>query len=258
MSMETMIWEEKNLIEQSKKFENSGKDVLCDTTKIIKKQFVVNEWKDITKIKISGIYKIINKINGKYYIGSSVDIIGKQGRFNNHVWKLLGNRHDNAHLQYAWNKYGNDAFVFEICELVDVQHLQKREQEYLDIIPNRNLVYNISFIADRVEMTPDVKNKISLFYKGKPKTKEHALAIKKACSSDSCRMLRKNNISGKQNPNYNSMQYCFVNQILNETFTGTVTDFCVKYSIFGNRKLNVFALTRKKQKSAYGWIISME
>jgi hypothetical protein len=47
-------------------------------------------------MKISGIYKIINKINNKYYVGSS--------------------KHINPHLQNAWNKYGQNNFDFVITE----------------------------------------------------------------------------------------------------------------------------------------------
>jgi len=160
--MDINIWDEKNLTDQLKKFENKVEKEQLDITSLINQKFAINEWKNITKQKISGIYKITNKINNKYYIGSSVDIIGKQGRFNNHIWKLIGNRHDNEHLQNAWNKYGIDVFVFEIIEIIDISKLISREQYYLDCITDKNLVYNISFIADRVEMTLNVKKKISI------------------------------------------------------------------------------------------------
>ena len=43
-----------------------------------------------------GIYKIENKVNGKVYIGQSIDI---NTRWYNHRKELNGNRHHNEHLQ---------------------------------------------------------------------------------------------------------------------------------------------------------------
>ena len=68
-----------------------------DFTIFIDRKFAAKEWKNITKIKISGIYKIINKTNGKYYVGSSVDVFR---RWNSHLNHLIKNKHNNTHLQF--------------------------------------------------------------------------------------------------------------------------------------------------------------
>ena len=44
-----------------------------------------------------GIYKIVNNINGKTYIGQTKE--GFQRRYYLHDWKLRNNIHDNFHLQ---------------------------------------------------------------------------------------------------------------------------------------------------------------
>lgn len=62
-----------------------------------------------------GIYKIINLVNNKFYIGSSVNL--KRRRIA-HFAALRHNRHRNAHLQAAWNKYGESSFVFAVVEEV--------------------------------------------------------------------------------------------------------------------------------------------
>ena len=61
-------------------------------------------------IKVCGIYKITNKINGKCYIGQSNDIHRR--------WKqeLAPNAKLNPHLARAFEKYGIDNFEFEIIE----------------------------------------------------------------------------------------------------------------------------------------------
>jgi hypothetical protein len=78
-----------------------------------------------------GVYKIINTVNGKIYVGSSVDI---RGRFNSHKSDLRQNKHGNSKLQNAWNKYGEECFVFEIAEECDPQSVRDIEQVYLNEI----------------------------------------------------------------------------------------------------------------------------
>lgn len=91
----------------------------------------------------SGIYKITNKINGKFYIGSAVDLAR---RFNEHRSRLNKAVHGNPILQRAWNKHGANNFTFEILE----EHpnnqrlLLEREQYYLDLLkPYLEIGYNI-------------------------------------------------------------------------------------------------------------------
>lgn len=57
---------------------------------------------------MSGVYQIYNTVNGKRYIGSSIHI---EQRFKEHLRNLRANKHVNAHLQSAWNKYGEHSFV---------------------------------------------------------------------------------------------------------------------------------------------------
>ena len=104
---------------------------------------------DITKTKIAGIYKIVNKINGKYYVGSSNDIVSTGGRWWEHRHKLKRNIHNNHHLQRAWNKYGENNFEWIIiAQNISPNNLRKIEQMYLNICrQNPRLVYNEIFEA---------------------------------------------------------------------------------------------------------------
>ncbi len=89
-----------------------------------------------------GIYKITNKKNGKFYIGSSKHI---DRRWWEHKNDLNKNQHTNLKLQHAWNYYGEDSFEFVILENIDESKLLEREQFYLDtFVPyKRNIGYNI-------------------------------------------------------------------------------------------------------------------
>lgn len=65
----------------------------------------------------SGIYQIVNIINNKRYIGSSVQLYKRKWE---HTKQLRSNKHPNSYLQRAWNKYGEPAFqistLFECCK----------------------------------------------------------------------------------------------------------------------------------------------
>ena len=70
--------------------------------------------------KASGIYAIVNCVNGKRYVGSAVNF---RRRLYGHRSHLRRGTHHNHHLQTAWVKYGHDAFVFFILEYVEIPML---------------------------------------------------------------------------------------------------------------------------------------
>ena len=91
---------------------------------------------------MSAIYSILNKINGKIYVGLSEH---PTNRKSDHFHKLRKNAHINPHLQKAWNKYGEDAFEFNILENCPKEDLGENEDwwiEYFDST-NRDKGYNI-------------------------------------------------------------------------------------------------------------------
>ena len=61
----------------------------------------------------SGIYVIVSRIDGKLYIGQSTRL---SHRIADHFRRLRNNKHQNRHLQYAYNLYGKDNFYYEIVE----------------------------------------------------------------------------------------------------------------------------------------------
>ena len=57
-----------------------------------------------------GIYKITNKVNGKFYIGSSNNI---KRRWKYHKSNLRSGTHDNIHMQRSYDKHGEENFSYE-------------------------------------------------------------------------------------------------------------------------------------------------
>lgn len=104
---------------------------------------VVN--KDNKNLKgICGIYKITNLKNGKFYIGSAVDLLR---RVNQHYSELKRDCHYNTYLQRSFKKNGESNFVFEVVEFVDyVENLLTREQFWIDTTRclDKKIGYNMS------------------------------------------------------------------------------------------------------------------
>lgn len=95
------------------------------------------------ELKVSGIYCIENIVNHKTYIGSSKNIYQ---RLLKHFALLRHNKHQNPHLQSAWNKYGEDNFRWFVLEYCDVDILTKQEQYCIDLF---GAEYNITRIVER-------------------------------------------------------------------------------------------------------------
>lgn len=91
------------------------------------------------------IYKILNKSNGKYYIGSAKNF---KSRKIQHITNLKSGKHCNHKLQTDWKKYGSKSFVFSVLEEVPDELQFQKEQEYLDaLVDLKDTRYNINRYA---------------------------------------------------------------------------------------------------------------
>lgn len=127
--------------------------------------------------KICGIYSITNIVNNKKYIGQSVDIYT---RWRNHKSALKHNRHNNEHLQSAWNIYGAENFIFEILEICDFDMLDDAEQRYITLFDCMNNTYGYNRESgghNNRSLSEKSKKKISDKHKGIKLTEEHKKKI---------------------------------------------------------------------------------
>jgi len=135
------------------------------------------------------IYAIQNKINGKRYIGSTVNLYNRKHK---HLGELRKNIHHSSILQRAYNKYGESAFGFIVLDTLkatDEEEIHKREQEYFDLL---NPAYNISRIARQftrlgLKNSPEHCTRMSKALKGRKSpmegkkfSKEHRKKISEA------------------------------------------------------------------------------
>ena len=78
-----------------------------------------------------GIYKITNQINGKMYVGQSINI---EQRWKKHCRVVSNDSNSpmkNYPLYQAMLKYGINNFSFEILEQCDISELNQKEQEWI-------------------------------------------------------------------------------------------------------------------------------
>lgn len=75
-----------------------------------------------------GIYCILNLINDKVYIGQSRNV---ERRIKQHIYYLTNSKHQNSHLQGAFDKYGLDNFVFSPMLECDENKLDYYEMKYI-------------------------------------------------------------------------------------------------------------------------------
>lgn len=109
-----------------------------------------------------GIYKITNVLNGKRYMGSSKNF---KNRKRKHFYELGKNTHHCRHLQFAYNKYGKENFIFEPIIDCKEEELIYYENYYLAYYQPE---YNSTLDAKkRTPITKDFKEKISMANRGK-------------------------------------------------------------------------------------------
>ena len=63
-----------------------------------------------------GIYRIKNVVNGKIFVGSSLNLHGKSNSFK---FQLRSGLHVNSELQKDFNTFGEENFVFEIVDTLE-------------------------------------------------------------------------------------------------------------------------------------------
>lgn len=135
-------------------------------------------------VKNSGIYKITNTINGKCYIGSSINCID---RINHHKSRLLKNCHHSIRLQNSVNKHGIENFKFEIIEEIELNGilrifaeklLTNREQHYIEQYNSYltcygyNILRHANYHNNKI-MTEEEKEVLRKRLKGKKLSPEH-------------------------------------------------------------------------------------
>lgn len=117
----------------------------------------------------SGVYQIKNLMDGKLYVGSSVNFTE---RWTRHQRELRRNTHHNQRLQNAWNKYGETSFEFSILLQCDRERSIVHEQGAIDFLkPEYNICPTAKSLVG-LSHSEATRNKLSLALRGYRHTAE--------------------------------------------------------------------------------------
>lgn len=113
--------------------------------------------------KFSGIYKITNKINGKVYIGKTVNF---QRRYNAYKggFKKKDIRKINQYFMNAIEKYLPENFTFEVVEVCEISRLSEKELHWIVVTRSteKEFGYNLRMDSSTGMIThPSTSKKIS-------------------------------------------------------------------------------------------------
>lgn len=129
------------------------------------------------------IYKIENRLNGKTYVGKTVNW---KKRRSDHLRSLRKNNHHNTHLQAAWNKYGESNFSFKILDVFDPNFnfcINALERYWIEKLDAFNSGYNKTLGGDGSEgrePSEETRKRMSQSLKGRPFSEEHRRNISEA------------------------------------------------------------------------------
>jgi hypothetical protein len=83
---------------------------------MIDKKKLKEKYKHIVQPK--GVFVLRNKVNGKVFLGSSLNLKNKDLTLK---MSLRNGNHFNFALQEEWNKFGEGAFEYEILETLEIK-----------------------------------------------------------------------------------------------------------------------------------------
>lgn len=106
-------------------------------------------------IYMIGIYMILNTINGKIYIGKSINIERR--------WKEELNGQLNAHIRRSMDKYGIANFKFSVILECEAEELDEKEKFYIDFYNShhRDFGYNKTLGGEGGQWSEQTKKKVS-------------------------------------------------------------------------------------------------
>lgn len=208
-----------------------------------------------------GIYIFTNLENGKRYIGSSKNLYS---RLHEHVHNLNSGKAHNKHFQSAWNKYGEENFVYGILEYCPEENQFVREQYYLDFMQpeynkSGNVVANIG-----ASPTKEVRAKISQTLKTKYASgeittyrQEHTwvktwiynvktlkLEVECPCRADALNMLRKTKNTAYREYTLFNNRYCISS--VKFTYRYELLNYISKYIMVANSKFGKYIISENQ------------
>jgi len=118
---------------------------------------------------MSGIYCIKNSVNGRVYIGQSLN---PSERMQRHFCSLKEGVHRNNFIQEDWNSYGGDVFggsILEVLDSIEPKVLKEREQFWMGHFHsyNEKSGYNIYPAREKGIVCQETREYLSRLFKSR-------------------------------------------------------------------------------------------
>ena len=195
-----------------------------------------------------GIYVITNLLNNKKYVGSSCNLTK---RWSQHQYFLRKGNHGNPYFQLAWDKYGSDAFGFEVVEYCPKTDLLIREHWWIEHLQcfRRDIGYNMCRFprASRLgcKASPETIKKMSLANGGK----NHPNWGKKLSPSHVAN-IRRCQVGVSKPTSGARKEFSFVSPSGDKIVVKGLREFCRANSLSHSM---MWRVARGKQKMYRGW-----
>jgi len=125
----------------------------------------------VIKSEVAYIYGIFNTKNNKVLVGSTVK--GSEKRFSEHRRNLTLRKHQNKHLQSAWNLDGEEAFELKTLEICPVSDRYKCEQRWIEHYKSSNPKHGYNIVHPvRALLPAELRSEISKEIWSRPGLKE--------------------------------------------------------------------------------------
>lgn len=135
------------------------------------------------------IYKIVNIVNGKFYVGMTLKPLKR--RVSEHISYLRKNRHPNKYLQSSYNKYGESNLEFQIVEefAFPINYSDEYKYEYVtgrelywieSLNPDYNMCREVKAGKVGRVYTQEQRDIVSKQFKGRKHTEESKEKIRLA------------------------------------------------------------------------------
>lgn len=123
------------------------------------------------KSEVAYIYGIFNIKNNKVLVGSTVK--GSEKRFKEHKRNLTFQKHQNKHLQNAWNLDGRESFELKTLEICSVSDRYKCEQRWIEHYKSSSPQHGYNIVHPvRALLPAEMRSEISKEIWARPGLKE--------------------------------------------------------------------------------------
>lgn len=152
---------------------------------------------------VCGIYSIRNTVDGKRYIGQSINVAK---RLQEHRRKMAAKTHYNYRLKLAVSEFGLDAFEFELVEEVPQDLLDVREISWISYFNTTDPKYGYNLTTGGYSHVPsaETRAKIAASLRGVPhseaRRRKESEAHKGFCMPEDTKLKLSKALRGRPKP----------------------------------------------------------